>query len=713
MPAYEATLRPAQREVLHYSGGRLGISAVPGSGKTFTLEALIAELVIRRGVPPERIGVFTFMRSSRANLTGRINRQLWEGGVAGRLEAFTLHSLALKVLQHFQGQLGLAAIDVLEGYEQERFISRLTQAWLRNHCEIWEPLLPPTAEAERAARNRAAFGRSFKAMCREVIRTAKNYRLPPQAIEPVQAGFLTWALGIYRSYQTELLRTGKLDYDDLAWRAVDLIERDAGVRGEVEGWYDYLFEDESQDSSPLQERLLDLLSARSGNLVRVGDPNQSIMSTFTTAEPRFFRRFCRLSRPVVLEESSRSAPMIIALANALVDWAASDHPNPSLRGALVRQHIRTASSGPANPGDSEAAIHFDVVSGPPEEEIAAVAHRAAEALAARPEHSFAVLVGTNELGAQVLRQLQRFVGVRILDLLRSNPTQRELIDRLRVMAEFFAQPSSPVRLAAATEALADWAGLGRRQVAGAQPRLLRIAPEKLLFPVFGSEISLPVAAEEQAAWQRICSTLAGWLLASRSPWADSLRLVVQTLYRSSAEIYLGHYVVDQLERSLGERPAADWQEVADEIQAILDGSLNNLPSEAFHFTPEPGAITVATAHRAKGLEWDEVFLTGISAYEYPVLREDRPVGLYFLDGLDMRAEALSELRASARLRRRHTSATERAFLDLAAEKLRLLYVGITRARRRLVLSVATRDLFGREQKPSRLFQVLQCFDSRR
>lgn len=618
----ETILRPAQREVLRYAGGRLGISAVPGSGKTFTLEALIVELVVERGVPPERLGIFTYMRSARAHLAARINQRLHQQGVLGRLEAFTLHSLALKILQHFHGRLGFEAIDLLEGYEQERFISRLTQSWLRNHSRIWEPLLPQAQQAERMARNRAAFSRGFKAMCREVIRSAKSYRLAPGSIEAEGEGFLAWALPVYRSYQAELNRTGKLDYDDLAWRAVDLIEQDEAVRAEVEQWYDYLFEDESQDSSPLQERLLQLLSARTGNLVRVGDPNQSVMSTFTTAEPRFFRRFCRNSRPVVLEESSRSAPRIIELANALVDWAATDHPNPQLRRALVVQHIRTATTGAANPSDSEAAIHFAIIDGQPEQEMAEVARMAIAALRERPSHSFTILVSTNELGAQVLRALRQHPDVRSLDLLRSNPSQRELIERLRVPCEFFAQPASSLRLVAACEALADWAGLPKSRMAAHKESLLRVTPEKLLFPAPGTAHRLP----GEPPLHQLMSQLARWLLAARSPWPEVLRLVVQTLYRSSAEIFLGNYVVDQLERVL-DHNSADWQQVADEIQAILDGALNNLPSEAFSFAPEAGAITVATTHRAKGLEWDEVFLSGLSAYEYPVLREDRPGGL--------------------------------------------------------------------------------------
>ncbi len=697
MVNFQESLRPAQRQVLTYQGGPLGISAVPGSGKTFTLEALIVELIVNRQVPPERIGVFTYMRSSRANLTSRINAQLEKQGVVGRLDAFTLHSLALKILRAFQNNDALAMI---EGYEQERFITRLTSAWLRNNTRIWEPLLPTSADPTRLMRNRLSFGRNFRNMCRDVIQTAKNYRLPPEAIQPEAESFLSWALPIYRSYQFELNRTEKLDYDDLGWLAVELLEKNEQVREEVESWYDYLLEDESQDSSPLQEKLLTLLSRRTQNLVRVGDPNQSIMGTFTTAEPRFFREFCRSHQPVTLAESSRSAPKILALANALVDWV-QDHPLSELRTALVAQHIQTATSGPENPSDQEAAICFKTVEGLPEQEVLAVAQWAVETMTQYPEQSCAILVPTNDLGAQVLQALQN-KGVRVLDLLRSNPSQRDFIEKLRAIAECFAQPASTMRLGNALVALGSWVGLSRDQSLRIQENLSNIPAETLLFPGFGGSAALPLRMAHRLETQTMLKQLAAWLMENRAPWNVALRSVVEHLHRGTTELYLGNYVIDQVERALVEQPDADWQTVCDELQAILEGSLNNLPSETFVFAPEPGTISVTTTHRAKGLEWDEVFLTGLSAYEYPVLREDRPIGLYFLDGLDMRAEALAQLRRGAGQRTAEI-ATEQAFMDLAAEKLRLLYVGITRAKCRLTLSVATRDLFNREQKPSRLF----------
>ncbi len=94
----------------------------------------------------------------------------------------------------------------------------------------------------------------------------------------------------------------------------------------------YVLEDEAQDSSQLQEKILRLLVGEQGNWVRVGDPNQAIYDTFTSADPRFLRDFLEEQgvTAVDLPESGRSQPAIIEVANYLVDWTLSE---PSNRGS--------------------------------------------------------------------------------------------------------------------------------------------------------------------------------------------------------------------------------------------------------------------------------------------------------------------------------------------------------------------------------------------
>ncbi len=706
-PFPQVTLRPEQQRALAYRSGPLGIAAVPGSGKTFILELLIADLILNRGIPPERIGVFTYMRSARGNLISRINQCLQQAGYPDRFtQAFTLHSLSLRVLREVPGPW--EELSILEGYEQERLLSRLCRAWLAHHTHLWEPLIPPDDSHQKVVRNRTRFRRSFQQMVQAVISTAKNLRLGPEQIPTNTQGYLGWAAPIYAAYQAELRRLGKLDYDDLGWQAVELIERDPVLRQQVQSWYDYLFEDEAQDSSPLQEELLRLLSQRTGNLVRVGDPNQSIMGTFTTAEPRLFRAFCQANPRVILEESSRSAPQILELANRLVDWVNQKHPIPALRTALAPQHICPATAGGQNPPASEAQVEFRRVVGSPEQELQEVTRWALAAAQAFPDQTVAILVTTNELGGKALDSLRELGAERVLDLLRGNPSQRRVLLQLKGIIDWLAQPTVPARLAAAVDHLADWAGIPRLELGPMLNWIRASLPERLLFPQFGEAPTLP----DSPSWQslgRLLRILAGWLRAGRSPWSEVLNVIVQSLYRKPEELFVGRYVIDQLEQVLGSLPEVDWQEIAQEFQVILDYRLNNLPSEIFAFNPEPGSITVATLHRAKGLEWDQVFIPQVSAYEFPAQYGERRLGLAFLEDVDMQAEALAQLRQlspRSSWDQQSDSATEQAFLDLAAERLRLLYVGITRSKRRLTLSVSSQSRFGEEQSSSLVFRVL-------
>jgi DNA helicase-2/ATP-dependent DNA helicase PcrA len=99
---------------------------------------------------------------------------------------------------------------------------------------------------------------------------------------------------------------------------------------------------------------------------------------------------------------------------------------------------------------------------------------------------------------------------------------------------------------------------------------------------------------------------------------------------------------------------------------------------------------VTTLHKAKGLEWDRVYLMSLNNYDFPSADAyDRFIGekWFIRDSLNLSAEAMAQLK-SARSGERYTEgeATRADRLEYAAERLRLFYVGITRARRELVMT---------------------------
>jgi DNA helicase-2/ATP-dependent DNA helicase PcrA len=110
------------------------------------------------------------------------------------------------------------------------------------------------------------------------------------------------------------------------------------------------------------------------------------------------------------------------------------------------------------------------------------------------------------------------------------------------------------------------------------------------------------------------------------------------------------------------------------------------------YEPRPGEVTVATMHRAKGLEWDRVYLTSVNDYDFP---SAQPGDTYMAepwfirDRLNLQAEALEQLRIlheGVPSEYVEGAATQQARLDYAAERLRLFYVGITRARKELIIT---------------------------
>ena len=112
------------------------------------------------------------------------------------------------------------------------------------------------------------------------------------------------------------------------------------------------------------------------------------------------------------------------------------------------------------------------------------------------------------------------------------------------------------------------------------------------------------------------------------------------------------------------------------------------------FDPErhKGKVTITTMHSAKGLEWDRVYLLSVNSYDFPSGLADKQyvTDKWFIRaGLNLEAEALAQLRVSTdplETRYREGIATENARTEYVAERLRLLYVGITRARKDLIIT---------------------------
>ncbi len=750
-------LRPAQQKILEYTNGYMAISAVPGSGKTFTLSLLAAELIAQGRINTnldQQVLIVTYLNASVDTFRARIRRRLEDKGlpITG-FDVRTLHSLSLEIVRLSQSELAGNMPIVLDDTQQSYFLSLAIDRWIEHHTHLWQEFLHDLPDSPRAmARWRTIVEKTASAL----IRTAKNERYRPEQILDKLHRFITqetaesdenpqtiarryafteMMAGIYAHYQNILMRQAAMDFDDLIWQATDLIEEQENFAEQLRQRWPYVLEDEAQDSVPLQEALLEALTGPNGNWVRVGDPNQAITSTFTAAHPRFFNAF--IDRPDVrslpLPNSGRSAPLIIDAANTLLNWVIDHHPVPEVRRhAFRRQNILPTPPGDAqpNPPNSEANIRIKVFKHREDEELPAIARLATRYAQKKPEHTLAILVPTNRTGYQIAEHLDELDADYDM-LLRGGGREREIAAAMHALLAVLANPLDKKQLVRAHETLYELghpaARVPEEQLSHLHRLLVSVSrPESVLYPWQESDMAAALPAgrtteTDLAAIGRFAEFLRR-IFSLRALPIDDLALALGDELFSWGEAHEGDLIIayqiaNVLRQWRTTQPEWRLPELVAQLEDVVAGRrrLPIAPVDELGYEPTPGRITLTTQHSAKGLEWDAVFLVGIDGMWIPGSLDAPFVGEYDFLGGDPTAEVVAQLRyimaGDAGIYPGRTP-TETARIDIICERLRLLYVGITRARRYLHISrsratrVYNKD---RESEPATVMGVLYRF----
>ncbi|MEO5884769.1 MAG: ATP-dependent DNA helicase UvrD2 [Candidatus Limnocylindrales bacterium] len=566
-------LNDAQREAVLATSGPVAVLAGAGTGKTRVISRRTAYAIATEIVPADQVLVVTFTDKAATEMVSRLT-QLGLPAVTAR----TFHAHALRQLKHYWPvhHDGAALPELLD--------SKL-------------PLLVPLV--------RALPGNYRFTPAKDVadeIEWAKSRRLTPDGYEAAVAGSLTTAsreppvppdlfTRLFAGYERAKVRAGRIDFDDLLVETIGILESDEDAAATVrsrKGWFSV---DEYQDTSPLQQRLLELWLGDRQDICVVGDEDQTIYS-FTGSSSRFLTTFADRfpgTRVVTLAENYRSTPEVLALANNLLKSTGRD------------KHLdATRASGP----EPTVARH-----GTEAAELAALSRWIRERVAGGVAPSeVAVLVRMNAQLAPIEAELTRagiayqVRGIRFFD----RPDVRGAIDLVRRAG----LDSTGTTLVGAIRSL--WAAqLGY--------------------------------ADDAVAGQ------AGDEARERTAALDTLLDILGTQVRSDARVGANAYLAELDRRRAAERAGS------------ADG------------------VNLLTYHRAKGLEWDAVALPGVEEGLLPI------------------RQALEDD-------------------DLLAEELRLLYVGITRARVDLTISwAAERETRGRttRRQPSRFLGDLRPRGERR
>lgn len=651
-PAFRITPREDQKPVLAYETGKMAISAVPGAGKTTILLALIVKL-LDRGINPENIFVMTYMESAARNFRDRIKNIRQNSAQLPNIS--TIHGLALRILKENGNyeRLGLSSdFEICDDSQRSRIVRELSTKLKLKKGE--------TDDFDRGVSVYKIGGGNFD-----------TTHILDKKIEKFKQFF--------EEYQIILKENNLIDYDDMLISSVKLLEENEDIRTYYQNICHYIIEDEAQDSSSIQQKLINLLSAKYGNLIRCGDINQAITTTFSNADVEGFRKFISESNNVSMNCSQRCTRDVWTLANNLVKWA---EKQPETKNAFFKIFMQPVEG--RNP-TSENAIHSNLFEKPLEERNF-ILKEIKQALKKDPKCTIGILLRSNY---QVAQWINFVNNSGLKSITRSESLEQKTIFRtIFAVMQIILHPFDNGIIADNYEILAEMGFYKQR-------------------------LGLEIRKYENPFIQINCDNIDNIYLA-QFYWDLNYWNSFPYLAPEELAIKIGlHYFSSEIEKSnvylistLIKRLSMSYKEFPTLVERL--GELAKKPSlSGFKFFSEEeesnkefvaGKVQVMTFHKSKGDEFDYVFIPEMT---------EKALTLDFNQIKLKNADFMENLK---RLNQQYKPKTEFDMKqELVSENLRLLYVAITRAKKHLYFSASRKaKSFEKiiDQEPSLIFSEL-------
>jgi DNA helicase II / ATP-dependent DNA helicase PcrA len=699
------TLRKGQQPMADWQGGELAVSAVPGAGKSTGMAVAAAIAIANFNLHRQKqLVIVTFTRSAVSNIRKKVSEHLKHLRLPqSSFTVSTLHSLAYNIASTHRelSGFGMGETKIISESLKQKLIRNATNIWVKENPKLYDLLLEGKnfdgEDTERLRRQTVLRTDVLPSLAREAIATAKSSGLSATQLREAEApdggDILAIASGLYETYERLLRQEGAIDYDDMILGALRVLKNE-GVRKYWQERIFAVFEDEAQDSSPLQTELLEILAQNSlegKNLMRVGDPNQAINSTFTPADPRFFNEFCDRcninAQLSTLDQAGRSTRNVMRAANYMLHWV--NHSEY----AKIEKPFRLQKIRPVDADDPQknanpepigkgVEIYMPNTVDDIEHEITMIGDRIKQLHEQDPKLSMAILVRQHNQGrfvAESLAWLTKEHEIKIYDVEQSDRRSRVPMDMLAIL-QFMERSHSPDNLKSALEVLKD------RQKISSQQDLNALAsnPEKFLYPTL-LDPALPQLAQETQA------KCIGLLRAKiELPLYNLIPFIAFTLYDEEAGLLA---TADKLGDRLNQQLVGNYA-----MQTVIESLREIVESENFEAVEDEnlegrymtgGQVTLISLHKSKGLDWDVVFMPFLHKRICPG-EAYIPESVKFLGDFGLPEVTRAQIRAIVHCDRLPNAdeAWKQCNYLKQAEEFRLLYVGMTRAKRLLWLSAA-------------------------
>lgn len=626
------TLNPAQRDAVEKTEGPVLILAGAGSGKTRVLTSRMAYLIEDKGVQPANILAITFTNKAANEMRERVEQEI--GSDTKDMWISTFHSCCVRILRKDINRIGYNRSFVIYDSADQITLVKDCLKELNLSDKVFEP--------------RAVI--SYISGAKDKLQTPNEFKhinLSDNRMSKVA--------DIYALYQDRLKRNSALDFDDLIFKAVELLKSNEEVLDYYRSRFKYIMVDEYQDTSKAQYELIKLLAKEHQNICVVGDDDQSIYG-WRGADIRNileFEKDYENVHVVKLEQNYRSTQVILDAANTVISnnierkrkklWSEKKE------GELIKIQL-------AENEVEEADFIADT--------IAQISTKQS-----RPYKDFAILYRANVQGRSIEDALNRsqipyniYGGTKFYE-------RKEIKDLLAYL-KVIQNPQDDISLKRIINV--PRRGIGLRTIEKIEDRA-NLKQESIYSVLIDVDTNSEISTKARASINGFVDIIAT-LRTIREVYPVS-KLIEKILDTTG---YL-----DELEESK-KKAGKDLVSKSEEIQDRID-NLNEFISIAIEFeqnsedkdletfltgvalSAEPNneeendRVSLMTIHTSKGLEFPVVFLTGMEEGLFPISRAVRSMN-------DSEIE----------------------------EERRLCYVGITRAKEQLFMTMTKkRTLYGK------------------
>ena len=652
-----AGLNEEQRAAALHETGPLIIVAGPGTGKTRTLTHRMAYLVRARNVSPANMLAITFTNKAAQEMRERLTALLGES-LAGQIAIKTFHAFGAMLLREFGPRIGLDDDFAILDEEERRRLLR------RRFPELGVREINRALEAISAAKTEQEIGKI------------------EEIGEIEEIGGMTVA-ALVEAYEAALRENNGVDFDDLIVLPLRLLEEHEDVLETVCGRYSWISVDEYQDVNHLQVRLLKLLAGDGQRLCVIGDPDQAIYG-FRGADRRYFLAFAQDYPGATVRHLSRnyrSTQTILEAAQQVIAHSPDREALAILSDFVVRTRLDVRHA-PTDKAEAEYVVH----------------------------------------------QIERMVGGTSYFSLDSGRVDDRVNGRDETISRSFADFAVLYRTGAQSHALAealDRSGIPY-QIVGQTPltahRVVRLALAHLwLLRSPYSAIHLDVILNHQRVVfepDRLAALIAATRERGIPPWRTPAPVALTPGERETLLALAGVMreieaigeigvagLVEAIARLLDERTALSDADRArlkrlqrravlfgDDLDAFLEAAA--LQAETDDYDPRADRVALMTLHAAKGLEFPVVFMVGCEEGLLPYVRPGT-------------TDSTTDSTMDSTMDSTADGTADEVNVD---EERRLFYVGMTRAKEKLILTSARRRfLFGQamENQPSRFVDDIE------